>query len=1418
MNFSMSAVEQLVATLEQRGIRIWSDEQGRLRFKAPKGALTPELEEQLRFHKEQLLAHVQEAQQAARLPQAVPDPDNRGQPFPLTDIQEAYWLGRGDSFALHAPTHYYDEYACRGLDPARLERAWQALIARHEMLRAVILPSGEQRILTEVPLYSLPVDDLRQADAATVTRHLESVCAAMFAAPFAPTRWPLFGLRLSLLPDGEQRVHLAVDMLIVDWGSYGILLREWGQLYQAPERELPALELSFRDYVSAERALRQTEHYRRAERYWRERVATLLPPPALPLAADPSQPTTARFRRHLANVGEAHWARLKAAAGRQGMTATSMLLTLFAEVLAYWSRQPRFTLNLTLFNRLPLADQEQVNRLVGDFTSLTMLEIDHGDTGSTLAERGRRLQSQLWRDLEQRYFTGVEVLRLLAAQPERLGQGGMPVVFTSALGVVEPGDWPGEVVHGFSQTPQVWLDCQVAERGGELVVCWDVLEDLFPAGLVPTLFAAYLDLLQRLALDEGLWDLTRVDLLPPSQQALWQRMNATRMALTDDLLHTPFIARAKARPAQPAIITPQRTLSYGELLHEASQVARWLRDHGAGRDQLVAVTMEKGWEQVVAVMGILMAGAAYVPIDPEQPAERQRYLLAQGEVRLVLTQSRLAGRLPLGECDHLCVDSMSRLGLEPLDPLAHLPAPGDLAYVIYTSGSTGYPKGVMIDHRGAVNTIVDVNRRFGVGEGDRVLALSALNFDLSVYDIFGLLAAGGALVVPAPEGRRDPSHWAELMCTHAVTLWNSVPALMQMLVDYQHQRALDCPLRLVLMSGDWIPLELPERIRQLWPECALMSLGGATEASIWSIYYPIGEVDPRWHSIPYGRPLANQTFHVLDERLDPAPVWVPGQLYIGGVGLALGYRGDAEKTAASFISHPVTGERLYRTGDLGRYLPDGDIEFLGREDFQVKIRGHRIELGEIEYQLARHPRVREAVVSVCGQTRHDRQLVAYIVAEDDAAAEQAVDQAVYGLQVMQGVLSDPLERLQFKLQQHGIRRFATPLPEIPLPEPQSGDDAYLQRQSYRHFLPQPVTLEQLGRLLGCLHPRSYAGSVLPKYRYGSAGSLYPVQLYLYVQPGRVTGLEAGCYYYHPLAHRLVRLSSLATMTREQHGGTNALIFDQAAFSLFLVADYQAIEPMYGRSARDFCLLEAGYISQLLMMECPAQDLGLCPIGGLDFEPLRDACGLTPSQEMVHSFMGGAISEQQKCRLTQGGSPVDRLEEQLERYLAHKLPAYMVPARFVRLPRLPLTANGKIDRKALPQPDLVGLSQERAAPATALERQLAEMACALFELEGIGVTDDFLELGADSIRLVQLHSAIGQQLHRKVTIADMFRHSSVRALAAVIAQAEVSAAVPSPRSAGAAIASDDPEALDRLAANLDQLSADEVEQWLARLGQ
>ena len=251
----------------------------------------------------------------------------------------------------------------------------------------------------------------------------------------------------------------------------------------------------------------------------------------------------------------------------------------------------------------------------------------------------------------------------------------------------------------------------------------------------------------------------------------------------------------------------------------------------------------------------------------------------------------------------MCVDQANQMDLDD-DPLKPVQGPEDLAYVIYTSGSTGMPKGVMIDHRGAVNTILDINQRFDVNSADRVLALSALNFDLSVYDVFGLLAAGGTIVIPKAFSERDPEHWAELIAKHRVTIWDTVPALMQMLVEYEAGRSEHLPdsLRLVMMSGDWIPLDLPDRIKNMATDIKVVGLGGATEASIWSILYPIEKIESHWTSIPYGKPMVNQSFHVLNDALAPCPVWVPGQLFIGGIGLAIGYWRDEEKTQNSFIT------------------------------------------------------------------------------------------------------------------------------------------------------------------------------------------------------------------------------------------------------------------------------------------------------------------------------------------------------------------------------------------------------------------------------------------------------------------------------------------------------------------------------------
>jgi amino acid adenylation domain-containing protein len=316
--------------------------------------------------------------------------------------------------------------------------------------------------------------------------------------------------------------------------------------------------------------------------------------------------------------------------------------------------------------------------------------------------------------------------------------------------------------------------------------------------------------------------------------------------------------------------------------------------------------------------------------------------------------------------------------------------PGDVAYVIYTSGSTGQPKGVVVSHAAAMNTIADIQQRFAVCMSDRLLGLSSLSFDLSVFDIFGVLGVGGCLVQVEQGHEKDAAQWATLIERERVSLWNSVPALLQMLVDELEasRRALSPP-RTVLLSGDWIPLALTERTRQRWPDCEVVSLGGATEAAIWSIYQCIPSLGfgDDWSSVPYGRPLANQRWHVLSERGEACPDGVPGELYIAGAGLARGYHHDATRTAERFVLNAQTGERLYRTGDWGRYRAGGVLEFLGRKDSQVKVGGHRIELGEVEAAMASHPAVRESVVHARGDARSaSKQLVGYAVLDPQLEA------------------------------------------------------------------------------------------------------------------------------------------------------------------------------------------------------------------------------------------------------------------------------------------------------------------------------------------------------------------------------------------------------------------------------------------------
>ncbi len=451
-------------------------------------------------------------------------------------------------------------------------------------------------------------------------------------------------------------------------------------------------------------------------------------------------------------------------------------------------------------------------------------------------------------------------------------------------------------------------------------------------------------------------------------------------ACENETLHSRAMTQLTQDPSRTAIVDQGQQVTYGELGVAVDRIRRAIRAHQPAEDSLVAVVLPKYSKQIAAVLAVNAEGAAYLPLDAQVPDSRLHYLLERGRTTLVLTnaQTRLAHQWPDGIT---VIDIDSREDPIPDDAVA-LEAieidPGRSAYVIFTSGSTGLPKGVEIAHSSAANTVVDICRRFEVNRSDAVLALSALNFDLSVFDIFGILGVGGTVVLPDEAESRDPAHWARLVESQGVTVWNSVPALMELVVGEAERHGIDLSsLRLVMMSGDWIPVTLPDRIRALCPNARVVSMGGATEASIWSIVYDIHGVDPRWDSIPYGTPLAGQAFRILDEIGNPVPVNVAGELYIGGIGVAQGYWRDKEKTDAAFVTLR-DGSRWYRTGDYGKYGRDGIIKFLGRRDTQVKVNGYRIELTEIDHNLREHSSVRDAHCDVRADDG-TRRIVAYVV-------------------------------------------------------------------------------------------------------------------------------------------------------------------------------------------------------------------------------------------------------------------------------------------------------------------------------------------------------------------------------------------------------------------------------------------------------
>jgi amino acid adenylation domain-containing protein len=929
----------------------------------------------------------------AAAPRIVPVPRPADRRMPASFPQRRLWFLERLTPGLAV---YHIPYALRvtsgsdpgidsGIDPDVLERALVEVARRHEALRTtfaeaqgeplqVIAPAPGLR-LERIDLTALPEPE-RRAEALRL-REREA------ARPFDLGRGPLVRAVLARLAEGEHELLLTLHHIVADGWSTEILLRELTELYEAfaagRPSPLPALPVQYADFAVWQRRWMSGETLAREVAHWRRRLEGA--PAALDLPTDRPRPAVQSFAGaslELALAAELA-ARVRAVSRREGATPFLAVLAAFGALLGRWSGQTDIPVGSTIANR----NRSETEGLIGLFVNTLVLRCDLGGEptfGELLARlRETTLAAHAHQDLP--FEALVEELH-----PQRdLSRSPLfQVMLTWHSG---HGAWAAEglaltALPFAARTSRVDLTLGVLDTGGALELALEHATDLFDEATASRLLG-HLQVLLAAALAAPGRRLSELPLLTAAEEAQLAAWNGTAVAYPGGSLglHAEIEAQIERTPDAVAVTCEGASLTYRELGERAARLAGRLRELGVGAESRVGICAERSLEMIAGLLGILWAGGAYVPLDPSYPSDRLAFMLEDAAVPVLLTQSRLEERLPAlpshpSQTVHtLRLDDPATWTAEPA--AAVHPPPLGAAYVIFTSGSTGRPKGVVNSHRGVVNRLVWMQSEYGLTADDRVLQKTPISFDVSVWELFWPLRTGARLVLARPGGHQDPAYLAGLIERERVTTLHFVPSMLQVFVD--EGRAAGCrSLRRVIASGEALPAGLAQRLLEQAPWAELHNLYGPTEAAVDVTFHACRPGETR---VPIGRPVANTRIHLLDHDGHPVPVGVAGELCIGGVQVARGYLARPDLTADRFVPDPFPGEpgeRLYRTGDLARRLPDGELEYLGRLDHQVKVRGHRIELGEIEAALARHPGVREALVLARG-AGGDTALTVYVV-------------------------------------------------------------------------------------------------------------------------------------------------------------------------------------------------------------------------------------------------------------------------------------------------------------------------------------------------------------------------------------------------------------------------------------------------------
>ena len=873
--------------------------------------------------------------------------------LPLTDVQRSYLYGRNKKLFLGGiSTHFYIEYRTK-LDMKRLEKALNCVIAEQPSLRSYITSDAMQCFMEETPYYTIEEEDISQLNAAEQEKKILELRDITSTRIFELDKWPMFEFKAYKLNDEERLLLIDSDMMIMDGMSTEIMLEGLYRCYNDPD------DMDIIPYESIEKHIRYTEAQRAKNRetdemFWKELIPQL---PSGPQFVQIQNIKSGRFASCERVIPKDEWDKIKEKLAGRHILPSVYVMAAYAKTLARWCRQSRITLNITVSNRK--GSDKEILKTVGDFTEVMLIDFDLSDTIDCI-EIAAAAQKKISRCKKHRAFESSAVIREYSEQNDLQDRFPFPAVCTSMMfdKAGSKWEWLGERTYQISQTPQVVLDDQVSLKEGRLCIHWDYVKDCFSDTVINSMQEDYIaELLGKQNEAQKKYD------------AAAESYNCTSLDITKTDLVKLFKDTVEKFADKTAVEDENSSISYGELDLISDRIARYTIDN-YGSYQPVIIKMSRHISAVAAMLGILKAGGYYIPVAEDIPKQRLSFIEEQSgsaviyddeKIKEILSVQATADAIDMAEADRI-------------------------AYVIYTSGSTGNPKGVVIKHDAVCNTIQDINQRFSVDEKDSVIGISFFGFDLSVYDIFGTLACGGILYLA--RSAQDIYGIREIVTNRDITVWNTVPSIMELFINNLPEDQIIDSMRVVMLSGDWISLGLPEKIKKHFPNAVVYSLGGATEASIWSIYYPINEISPDWRSIPYGYPLANQTIWILDRYGRICPEGVSGEICIGGRGVASGYLNDEERTAKQFIKHEKLGD-IYMTGDLGYLSENGYVVFMGRKDFQVKLNGYRIELGEIENCLLRCKNVREAIAEV-KEASGKKMLCAYVTPEKQDDKEYTV--------------------------------------------------------------------------------------------------------------------------------------------------------------------------------------------------------------------------------------------------------------------------------------------------------------------------------------------------------------------------------------------------------------------------------------------